>query len=235
MVNTNPRTIDWKSAKHLYSRILVAGGGGGAINYESQGGYGDGGAGGAWKGIDGIYYDWGDGGEMDRGGYGGILRGWNTKDKGTTSMTHNYIVYTDGPYAGGYSCSDGMFGEGGYYTQPAQGAGMGGGGWYGGGSGGEVSSNGSGGGGSSFMWTDQESVDGRTLASYYDKASDLISIDANFFKAPSAKYPDYIPSQHKTPSGKSFPYFSKVVTKDAGVNAGDGWAKITLVDLDEDQ
>lgn len=35
--------------------------------------------------------------------------------------------------------------------------------------------------------------------------------------------------------GIECPFFHQVVTKDTGTNAGDGWAKITLVEIDEDQ
>lgn len=35
--------------------------------------------------------------------------------------------------------------------------------------------------------------------------------------------------------GIECPFFHEVVTKDAGVNAGDGWAKITLVEIDDEQ
>lgn len=35
--------------------------------------------------------------------------------------------------------------------------------------------------------------------------------------------------------GIECPFFDEVVTKDAGANAGDGWATIKLVEIDEDQ
>lgn len=156
----NARFFDWKSKEHLYSRIMVAGGGGGGIYYEGENGYGNGGDGGAWAGENGKWFDYGEGGQMDRAGRGGMIQNWKTSPTNSPTswrkMTtrHQMIFYLEGPFAGGYSCSDGMFGEGGNYTQTRQGCGAGGGGWYGGGSGGEQSSNGSGGGGSSFVWSE---------------------------------------------------------------------------------
>ena len=35
--------------------------------------------------------------------------------------------------------------------------------------------------------------------------------------------------------GIECPFFHQIVTKDTGANSGDGWAKITLVEIDEDQ
>ena len=154
------RFFDWKSAAHLYSRVMVAGGGGGGIYYLNENGYGNGGDGGAWTGENGKWFDYGEGGQMDRGGRGGMIQNWKTSPTNSPTtwrnqtMRHQMIYYLEGPFAGGYSCTDGMFGEGGNYTQTRQGCGAGGGGWYGGGSGGEQSSNGSGGGGSSFVWSE---------------------------------------------------------------------------------
>ena len=181
MLNTNPRFFDWKSKEHLYSRVIVAGGGGGGIYYQYERGYGNGGDGGAWTGEDGKWFDYGQGGKMDRGGWGGFIQSWkvaptNSNESWNTQTSRRQMIfYPDGPFCGGYSCTDGMFGEGGNYTQTRQGAGCGGGGWYGGGSGGEQSSNGSGGGGSSYMWstitvTKSESRGNATvtMASLYD-------------------------------------------------------------------
>ena len=276
MVNTNPRFFDWKSVAHLYSRIIVAGGGGGGIYYEYEGGYGNGGDGGAWAGEDGKWFDYGQGGKMDRGGWGGMVQSWkvaptnsNTSWEMQTSR-HQMIFYPEGPFCGGYSCTDGMFGEGGNYTQTRQGAGCGGGGWYGGGSGGEQSSNGSGGGGSSYLWstitvTKSESRGNAsaTMASLYDDIEsdwdayvtylpsgqtstgnwtlDTESVrnayKTNILKIESGK--PYMPttsSTHPTRKGHNnvIPYMT-LVTADQGANPGDGWAKITLVQIDEDQ
>ena len=57
----------------------------------------------------------------------------------------------------------------------------------------------------------------------------------------ATKYYKFMPtnSTAKTSRGSSLgiecPFFYEVVTKDAGVNAGDGWAKITLVEIDDEQ
>ena len=235
--------LAWKSPAHLYSRILVAGGGGGALYYaSSEAGFGDGGDGGVWKGKDGLFNDLGSGGEMYRGGYGGRLEHWILTPN-TRPMWHDFIVYLDGPYAGGISCTDGMFGEGGNYTKTDQGDGSGGGGWYGGGAAGESGPNGSGGGGSSFVWIDTVKVDGQTLASYYDVAAkDLkTQTNSNFFDAPSSICPQYVPGNSKykvgynTSDNKSpgFPYFKEIVIADPGARAGDGKAMITAVELDD--
>ena len=271
-------SLAWKSPQHLYSRIIVAGGGGGALYYVNKGedGFGEGGNGGGsdtnWKGGDGVFNDNGQGGELDRGGWGGIVVHWYY-DYGVYPNGNHYFrnnatnwhyrakIYDDGPYAGGYSCLDGMFGEGGPYSYQIQGDGCGGGGWYGGGPGGEMGPNGSGAGGSSFLWTDKVTVGGRTLASYYDVTSSVKSSpyvtnatnpatteaggggDPEFFNAPSIKYPQYVPGNSKyktnynTASNNStgFPYFTEVVTADSGARAGDGKAIITAVEIDDVQ
>ena len=268
------RFFDWKSAAHLYSRIIVAGGGGGGIYYAAEGGYGNGGDGGAWTGENGKWNDWGEGGQMERAGYGGRgLQGWkyspnnSTTSWGGGTTRHHHIRYYDGPFAGGYSCSDGMFGEGGNYTQTRQGCGAGGGGWYGGGSGGEQSSNGSGGGGSSYLWSTinvtKSSTSGGsasvTMASLYDTiesdwnaylryipsgqsnsgnwAYENTSFAAQF--GAISNFQPYMPTtdaNHSVRKGHNnvIPYMT-LVTADAGANPGDGWAKITLVQIDEDQ
>jgi len=243
---TSVDSLAWKSPAHLYSRIIVAGGGGGALYYDSAGdgkGFGDGGDGGGslsnWKGLNGLFNDYGQGGELDRGGYGGIISNWrigtSTGTNGSFIMNHERAsVYDDGPYGGGYSCYDGMFGEGGSYTFQTQGDGCGGGGWYGGGAAGEYAANGSGAGGSSFLWTDDDEmiVNGMRLYEYYSKRSDLYSVDNTYFSAPSDKYPSYIPSTDSS-SSNYIPFFSEVVTADAGARAGDGKAMITAVELDD--
>ena len=268
----NARFFDWKSKEHLYSRVIVAGGGGGGIYYQAEGGYGNGGDGGAWIGENGKWYDVGEGGQMERPGYGGAYRyGWkmNSPLNSTTSWNngttrHHHIRYYDGPYAGGYSCSDGMFGEGGNYTQTRQGCGAGGGGWYGGGSGGEDASNGSGAGGSSFLWSTikvrKSSTSGNnaevTMASLYDtiesdwnayqsyrssEGGNFTAETTNFateFGAYSTFEP-YMPTTSSTHSTRKnhnnvIPYMT-LVTADQGANPGDGWATIQLVQIDEDQ
>ena len=278
---------DWKSGAHLYSRIIVAGGGGGAIYYKGEGGYGSGGDGGAFVGGDGNWYDNGQGGQMDRGGLGGFMKNgtsnvnskcnWkinpnNSNTSWTTqTMRHQMSFYPDGPFAGGYSCSDGMFGEGGYYTQTRQGCGAGGGGWYGGGSGGEQSSNGSGGGGSSFLWCDEnvtKSAKGGnsatvTMYTLYDTieadwdnyvtwlpsgqtSTGNWTLDTeavrNAYKNTYLKFSEnqkYMPTTDKNHSVRkdhnNYIELIKKVTAESGVNPGDGWARITLVKIDEDQ
>lgn len=294
IVNTSLRRLDWKSNAHLYSRIIVAGGGGGSIAYASSNGFGDGGDGGAWRGLNGAFNDYGEGAEMNRGGFGGNLFNWVLSPsvdnssclsgtttgtyyyyynypngpRGTTddekykaeqggTMFHSYVVYLDGPYAGGYSCTDGAFGEGGYVTQPEQGIGGGGGGWYGGGAGGEVNANGSGGGGSSFIWTDQVKVrksnrvrrtdpnyEGSevTMASLYDTIDeDFDSYTGVSGSTPSHKnknaYKKYKPTTNEAVTagnGIYCPYFESVPVHDSGANGGDGKAMITLISLPGD-
>ena len=243
-------SLAWKSPEHLYSRIIVAGGGGGALYYASGNdgnGFADGGDGGAWKGGNGLFNDYGYGGELDRGGLsGGNSSSWYNQAKASNSyargsaLSHSTAkIYDDGPWAGGYSGYDGMFGEGGGYTMGQQGDGCGGGGWYGGGAGSEAGANGSGAGGSSFMWTDKVIVDGIALAAYYTKTSDfknnaIVNYTANgfwgdpdYYNAPSLKYPDIVPTTAK------ISYFTEVVTADSGVRAGDGKAMITAVEIDD--
>ena len=143
---------DWNNTSHLDSRILVAGGGGGALyrkylvkTYEFSGGGGSGGA-----------YD----GET---GYGGPLSGTG----GTLSSPGSIAISASNSGAGLAG-----FGYGGSYTENLS-AGMGGGGWWGGASGAYDSSSenptasvpnfsrgGSGGGGSSYIWNS-------TNATYY--------------------------------------------------------------------
>ena len=210
---------------------------------------------------------------MERGGYGGMVQSWkvapwNSPTSWVNGTTRNqHIFYKDGPFAGGYSCTDGMFGEGGNYSQTRQGAGAGGGGWYGGGSGGEQSSNGSGGGGSSYLWSTinvtKSSTSGGsasvTMASLYDTIDSdwnaylryLPSGQSNSgnwayentsFAAEYGAISNYQPYMPTTDANHSvrkehnnyIPYMT-LVTADAGANPGDGWAKITLVQIDEDQ
>ena len=280
--------LQWKNPAHLFSRIIVAGGGGGGLYYDSSNSFGDGGDGGAWEGKRGLFNDFGTGGYLNEAGRGGapyynwkvaplgiygsqnrITREDNRTQEynatGTGTTYPNDIVYVDGPIGGSWSCTDGMFGEGGNTFQPAQGCGGGGGGWYGGGGGGESGQNGTGGGGSSFMWTDQVTIQpfvsatnsrGAAVAMY--KFYDTIDSDYQNYNgwAPSSgAYNSYWGEWHKKASnfykfmptnsiakqsrgstlGIECPFFHEVVTKDAGANAGDGWAKITLVEIDDDQ
>ena len=276
--------LQWKNPAHLYSRIIVAGGGGGALYYDSStsaGHIGDGGNGGVWEGTRGLYQDYGEGGYINAAGRGGIWENWkmgtqNRSDNRTDEYTAggvgtNYpsdIVYNDGPNGGGWSGTDGMFGEGGNTFQPSQGCGGGGGGWYGGGAGCEDGSNGPGGGGSSFIWTDKESV--HTYTSSTKIARNLYGInhtvswgterplyqnydnlDADYesyngFKPErwhkkAANFYQFMPTNSvaATSRGNEYgiecPFFYQIVTKDTGANAGDGWATITLVEIDDDQ
>ena len=231
-------SLAWKSPQHLYSRIIVAGGGGGGLYYDSPGdgkGFGDGGDGGAYIGGNGLFNDHGNGGELDHGGYGGVAYSyWLNNDATRTITPTKAEVYDDGPYAGGWSCSDGMFGEGGYYTCTLEGNASGGGGWYGGGAAGQSGANGSGGGGSSYLWTS-------SFATYYTTESTMKSrANVDFFNAPSKKQPNYWPGNSKYKSNYNttdntspgFPYLSEV-TADAGARAGDGKAMITAVELDD--
>lgn len=139
---------EWDSDEHLYSRILVAGGGGGFNNRNESGRVklDAGGNGGAddnnWAGTNGAGQDYGYGGTLTAGG--------RTASAGIGRI------------------SDGSFGKGGsaYWTSEILGGG--GGGWYGGGAGGGANNNGSGGGGSSYAWsTEQPANVSKQLNEYY--------------------------------------------------------------------
>lgn len=282
--------LKWKNPAHLFSRIIVAAGGGGALYYDSSNTFGDGGDGGAWEGTRGLFQDYGEGGYINAAGRGGIWQNWkmgssNSRTNGDdrtdeytcTGLATNYpsdMVYSDGPLGGGWSGTDGMFGEGGNTFQPGQGCGGGGGGWYGGGAGCEDGSNGPGGGGSSFIWTDQESVrtyvsSQRTQRSNFDINHSVTfgppklmykfynTIDADYLNyngfypevwhKKAANFYKFMPTNstvkaeknqsdgRKSELGIECPFFHQIVTKDAGANAGDGWAKITLVEIDDEQ
>ena len=120
---------EWNSNEHLYSRIIVAGGGGGAqapqdgnFNEQYRGGHG-----GGIYGGDGIGSDCGFGGGPTYPGAG----------------------------RGHYGSLPGGFGYGGNQTGHSnESVGCGGSGWYGGSSGGGLSDNGSGGGGSGYVYTE---------------------------------------------------------------------------------
>ena len=138
----------WKTDAHLYSRIIVAGGGGGAVYWkegETIDGH-NGGAGGAWNGGNGAGSDPGHGATLDGIGANGAM-------------------LQDAVNAG--------FGYGGsmdYDHTPTwhyEAAGAGGGGWYGGGCAGFASMNGSGGGGSSYAWSTEQNLHQKYPTSTY--------------------------------------------------------------------
>ena len=130
------KNATWNSEDHLYSRILVAGGGGGALYYKPSGSpiSGDGGAGGgeAYEPTSRAEYE----GETGLGG--------NLPGKGGT-------ISAGGAVSNSTSSQAGSFGKGGNYGGSVSG-GCGGGGWFGGGSGAATANYGSGGGGSSFIF-----------------------------------------------------------------------------------
>ena len=144
----------WNTTSHLKTRILVAGAGGGAMYYSGEHGYANGGDGGVWEGEDGGGDDMGFGGGMNHGGYGGVAYCGFDKRYYNASQ---FAIGFDGRNAG-FSGSEGVFGEGGYYWDITEGNGNGGAGWFGGGAGGQGAANGGGGGGSSYAWTDEEYV-----------------------------------------------------------------------------
>lgn len=132
------KSATWSTEDHLYSRILVAGGGGGALYWSTSTGphVGAGGSGGGEGDEDRADYQ----GET---GIGGSHPGGGGKINGAGQRT-----------SGATNGADGAFGVGGNYTGTDP-AGAGGGGWYGGASGATGSENnrqGSGGGGSSFIY-----------------------------------------------------------------------------------
>ena len=118
---------NWNDSSHLYSRIIVSGGGGGYGSELSTNVY-QGGDGGAWNGSNGV---------GDDPGYGATISavGANSLSSCNTNSVNPGFGY------GGSSS---------WYTE---GLGAGGGGWYGGGSAGGQNLNGSGGGGSSYAWS----------------------------------------------------------------------------------
>lgn len=122
---------------HWYSRILTAGGGGGALLYPGENGYAAGGYGGYPEGqIGQDNNDYGAGGTQTSGGY-------------TSHLNIGRI-------------SHGSFGLGGTDNWCNEQLGQGGGGWYGGGAGGGSGRNGAGGGGSSHAYTQADaSVDNK--------------------------------------------------------------------------
>lgn len=131
------KNATWSTDDHLYSRILVAGGGGGALYWSIGPNVGVGGSGGG-EGEEGVRADY-----QGETGNGGSHPGGGGKINGPGVRT-----------SGASNGNDGSFGKGGNYSGSDP-AGGGGGGWYGGASGATGSSNnrqGSGGGGSSFIY-----------------------------------------------------------------------------------
>lgn len=114
----------WNTTKHLYSRIIVAGAGGG---YNKLG-KNEGGAGGFTNGQNGGGDDYGSGATQTQGG-----------DTSSDNMGSQKI--------------NGGFGFGGSNYWCDEYLGGGGAGWYGGGAGGGHDNNGSGGGGSGYAWS----------------------------------------------------------------------------------
>lgn len=230
--NYNANTVDadanknWYTAEHLLTRIIVAGGGGGALYYTRETGTANGTGGGAWEAetmaTTSTMTDPGEGGKINRGGFGGIYQ--------TNRST--YASYTT-PYDSrptGWSGSDGIFGDGGYWYCVEEGGGAGGGGWYGGGSCGQSSANGSGAGGSSYAWTDGVSLNGKALSTYYPKATEL---------ANDTYYSIFNNSSVKNPN-EDARGFSKLTDCSATANGNgtddsgeslDGKAKITCVSI----
>ena len=133
----------WDSSTHLYSRIIVAGGGGGSgMEYATESTAFSGGAGGAFVGGDGEGHAPGKGGQLNAGGANG------------SGVSGDYTVAS--------------FGKGGSnYWAGNEPLGGGGGGWYGGGAAGGSNWNGGGGGGSSYVWTTDASMHTYYPASSY--------------------------------------------------------------------
>ncbi len=132
----------WNTADHLYSRIIVAGGGGSDGSSSYGGSYGGGPTGGDASG--GCTYNsyCGYGGRQT---YSGYSTAYTTTSQTTTGLSGTTATY----WYGGFG-----FGGGGTYYSSGYG-GAGGGGWYGG-SGtcpdGSVDDDRGGGGGSGFVW-----------------------------------------------------------------------------------
>lgn len=254
--NYNATTSDadanknWYTAEHLLTRIIVAGGGSGACYYSNEqghmagvsGGGGDGGAnsisGNNLVGFGSRYAsgntDAGQGGRLDRGGYGAVhatggydaidvARGW--ADNTTARRTNRNVLTTPhNAQPSGWSGTDGIFGEGGWYYCVEEGNGAGGGGWYGGGSAGQSGANGVGGGGSSYVWCS-------TLETYYPTATDLWNVGKNYTPtsysgtghvAASDRhyYQVFNGSTVKTPSQNSYRYLYDC-TSTANARSGD--------------
>lgn len=184
----------WDTAEHLLTRIIVAGGGSGACYYSNERGAKEGVSGGGgditynmMAGYGSVYSstntDAGQGGRLDRGGYGAVhgtggydavdvARGWASATS-TRNTGRNTYTTPHNAQPTGWSGTDGIFGEGGWYYCVEEGNGAGGGGWYGGGSAGQSGANGVGGGGSSYVWC-------TTLETYYPTAASLWNIGKNY-------------------------------------------------------
>ena len=218
---------DWYTDSHLYSRIIVAGGGGGAYCYpgtvNNEAGYSNGGSGGAWIGGQGKGPDWGYGGNLNSGG-----------ERGKRHRTQ----ITD----------DGVFGKGGNYYG-GEGGGAGGGGWYGGTGGSLSGGNASGSGGSSWAWSDQPSglaANPYGNASQYASGTGVVDFDNGLTKGSSSgnyvRYVDvgdqsqvlssYYPTSGSGISYKPADRFKLInVGVKRGVNSGHGYAKITRLNF----
>lgn len=159
-------STSWKTDAHLYSRILVAGGGGGALFREYAQNLwkfsGGGGGGGAYNGET---------------GYGGAKPGGGGTLSGAGAIA-----------SGGSNAVAAAFGIGGNYNGTYS-AGMGGGGWYGGASGAydsakenpsnnDFSRQGSGGGGSSYIYNADN-------ANYYPTKTGYSKPDTKFYITPT--------------------------------------------------
>ncbi|MGN1458332.1 MAG: glycine-rich protein [Acutalibacteraceae bacterium] len=136
---------DWDSDEHLYSRLIVAGAGGGMCNQETNLKGGNGGSDDtAWAGTNSEGNNYGNGATLSAGG-----------KTAPASATVTYKV-------------DGSFGKGGSSYWNGEKIGAGGGGWYGGGAGGGWNNNGGGAGGSSYAWsTEQPANVEKPLNEYY--------------------------------------------------------------------
>ena len=213
---------DWYTPEHLLTRIIVAGGGGGALYYSGEAGVANGTSGGAWEAgtmeTTTTMTDPGEGGKLDRGGNGG------TYYKGSARDTYAPRTANIDGRGSGWSGSNGIFGDGGFWYCPSEGGGAGGGGWYGGGACGQSSANGSGAGGSSYAWIS-------SLATYYPTAASLTTI------AGSTYYKMYSGSTVQNPSQRNFPYLTNASsTADANGSSErdasfDGKATITCISI----
>lgn len=137
----------WNSNDHLYSRILVAGGGGGALSWKNSNSdlsTGAGGIGGGEATLTRAKYAGEDGVGGEYPGKGGTLSAGGTSS--------------------GTGSGAGSFGTGGNYTGTVSG-GCGGGGWFGGSAGSSTARYGAGGGGSSFVYN-AENIQAATAAGF---------------------------------------------------------------------
>ena len=223
------KSTDWNNTKHLMTRILVGGGGGGAFQYTEGGveGTGQGGSGGGWNGGNGQSNDPGEGAFLDRPGKGT----YTIASINSAVMARGYAQTKayDGR-GGGYGGSDGVLGEGGFYWCVPEGAGCGGGGWFGGGSAGQHNNNGSGAGGSSYAWCDLPATNSsgvsHNLYEYYDIFASLPD-EPKYISNKTTKNA----AANSSPKDKDFPKLTNV-TVSPGVRNGNGTARITAKSLD---